>query len=369
VEGLPDAVAIADRAEAGQGLTRPELAVLMAYGKIQLFREMVETEVPDDPWFEQVLEGYFPAPLMRYAPEMRRHRLRREIIATVVANDVVNRCGPSFPGRLMAAAGCDARAFFVGYEAARAVLDLARLWESVEALDNQIPARAQLLLLRQLARQLRGLTFWFARRAYRQGEGVTALIDRYAKPAQALKVVAPEVLTPVERADLDALADQLIAAGAPEEIAQAVVELQPLTVAADLADLAEASHWPVENVARLHHKVGEVFGFDRLRAAAGSHSAGDIFERTAVRRLVEDLLAEQTTVARAVMAKARKASAGADGEAVKAAIATWAASAQDAVAQAGRTMGEIESAPGGWTFAKLTIAHGALRELAVRAEG
>ncbi|WP_300577897.1 NAD-glutamate dehydrogenase [Phenylobacterium sp.] len=369
VEGLPDPVAIAERAEAGRGLTRPELAVLMAYGKIQLFREMVETEVPDDPWFEQVLEGYFPAPLMRYAPEMRRHRLRREIIATVVANDVVNRCGPSFPGRLMAAAGCDARAFFVGYEAARAVLDLARLWESVEALDNQIPARAQLLLLRQLARQLRGLTFWFARRAYRQGEGVTALIDRYAKPAQALKALAPEVLTPVERADLDTLAEQLVAAGAPQDMAKAVAELQPLTVAADLVDLAEASSWPVENVARLHHKVGEVFGFDRLRAAAGSHSAGDIFERTAVRRLVEDLLAEQTTVARAVMAKARKAGAGADGEAAKAAIATWAAAAQDAVAQARRTMAEIESAPGGWTFAKLTIAHGALRELAVRAEG
>ncbi|HMO44120.1 MAG TPA: NAD-glutamate dehydrogenase, partial [Phenylobacterium sp.] len=72
VEGLPDAAAIAQRQEAGQGLTRPELAVLMAYGKIQLFREMVETDVPDDPWFERVLEGYFPAPLRPYAEPMRR---------------------------------------------------------------------------------------------------------------------------------------------------------------------------------------------------------------------------------------------------------------------------------------------------------
>ncbi|MDP3382866.1 MAG: NAD-glutamate dehydrogenase, partial [Phenylobacterium sp.] len=345
VEGLPDAAAIAERAEAGRGLTRPELAVLMAYGKIQLFREMVETEVPDDPWFEQVLEGYFPKPLMRYAPEMRRHRLRREIIATVVANDVVNRCGPSFPSRLMAAAGCDARAFFVGYEAARAVLDVAALWEAVEARDNDMPARAQLLLLRQLARQLRGLTFWFARRAYRQGEGVSALIDRYAKPARALKALAPEVLTPVERADLDALADRLTAAGAPKDMAKAVVELQPLTIAADLADLAEASRWPIENVARLHHKVGEVFGFDRLRAAAGSHSAGDIFERTAVRRLVEDLLTEQTTVARSVMARARGPAAGADAQAAEAAIKAWSASAADATAAASRTLTEIEQAP------------------------
>ncbi|MDP3299108.1 MAG: NAD-glutamate dehydrogenase, partial [Phenylobacterium sp.] len=181
--------------------------------------------------------------------------------------------------------------------------------------------------------------------------------------------LAPEVLTPVERADLDALAERLTAAGAPEALAHAVVELQPLTIAADLADLAEASRWPVEHVARLHHKVGEVFGFDRLRAAAGGHSAGDIFERTAVRRLVEDLLSEQTAVARAVMGKARGATAGADARSAEAAIKAWSASVRDAVASANRTLAEIESAPGGWTFAKLTIAHGALRELAVRAEG
>src|SRR6185312_14900730 len=111
VEGLPDGNQIAERAQAGRGLTRPEHAVLLAYGKLELKREIVASDAPDDPFFERLLVDYFPKPLRKWAEPMRRHRLRRDIIATVVANDIINRCGPSFPNRLMPAAGADAQAF------------------------------------------------------------------------------------------------------------------------------------------------------------------------------------------------------------------------------------------------------------------
>jgi len=93
--------------------------VLLAYGKLELKREIVATEAADDPFFERLLEDYFPKPMHKWAQPMRRHRLRRDIIATVVANDVVNRCGPSFPSRLMPAAGADAQAFIAGYASAK----------------------------------------------------------------------------------------------------------------------------------------------------------------------------------------------------------------------------------------------------------
>ena len=111
--------------QAGKGLTRPELAVLLAYGKLELKREIVATDAPDDPFFEAAAGGLFPqGRCASTTTPMRRHRLRREIIATVVANEMVNRCGPTFPARLMAAAGCDAAAFTAGYEAAKAVLGI-----------------------------------------------------------------------------------------------------------------------------------------------------------------------------------------------------------------------------------------------------
>ncbi|WP_304176129.1 NAD-glutamate dehydrogenase, partial [Phenylobacterium aquaticum] len=367
VEGLPDATVIAERAAAGLGLTRPEEAMLLAYGKLELSHDMVASTAPDDPWFEQILEGYFPKGLRKYADVLKRHRLRREIIATVVANDAINRCGPSFPTRLMAAASCDARAFVTGYEAAKVVLDLPRLWDAVAALDNQIPAAGQMALFRRLAYTLRGQTFWLARRAFREGLKVQPLINRYAPGASALKAMGSDILSPVEQGQLEAQTAKLVAAGAPEALARQVAGLQPLTITADLVDLAEASSWTLPQVARLYYETGARFAFDRLRAAAGGFTAGDAFERVAVRRLLEDLLAEQAAVTRAIMAFAGSSDAGADPARARASVASWAALRRETVESAAKAIEEIEAASGGWTFAKLTIANAALRELA--AEG
>jgi len=367
VEGLPDAVVIAERAAAGKGLTRPELAVLLAYGKLELKREIVAGEAPDDPAFEALVEGYFPKGLRRWRAPMRRHRLRRDIIATVIANDVIDHCGPSFPSRLMAAAGCEATAFTAGYEAAKAVLEVPGLWDATAALDGQIPAAGQMALFRRLAAALRGATFWLARRAGRERLDVEALLRRYSPGFRSLRRLMPAILSPVERAAVEARVAQLTDAGAPPEAAREVAILQPLTTAADLIDLAEASSWPLPNVARLYHAAGETFGFDRVRAAAGAYAVGDSFERTALRRLLEDLLIQQAGLTHAVMAFAGGPQAGQDADHAREAVASWAALRRDKAELAGRTIGEIESAGGPWTFAKLTIANAALRELTTAA--
>lgn len=364
VEGLPDANVIGERRQAGKGLTRPEEAVLLAYGKLELKGDMAGSEVADDPYFEQLLEGYFPKGVRKYDDALRRHRLRREIIATVVANDAINRCGPSFPTRLKAAASCDVTAFVTAYEAAKTVLGLPALWDQVSALDGKIPAAGQMALYRRLAYTLRGETFWLARRAARGGQGVSALIKRYGPGAATLKKLTPEILSPVERERLEAQVTRLTEAGAPEALARQVANLQPLTTAVDLVDLAEASSWELPGVAQVYQQVGEIFAFDRLRAAAGGFTAGDSFERTAVRRLVEDLLAEQAAVTREVMAFCGNVQAGESFETAHAAIASWAALRHDAVEAARKAVEEIEASGGPWTFAKLTIANAALRALA-----
>lgn len=364
VEGLPDINVIAERRQAGKGLTRPEEAVLLAYGKLELKGDMADSPVADDPYFEDLLEGYFPKGIRKFDDALRRHRLRREIIATVVANDAINRCGPSFPTRLMAAASCDVTAFVTAYEAAKAVLDLPALWDQVSALDGKVPAAGQMALYRRLAYTLRGETFWLARRAARGGHGVEALVKRYGPGAATLKKLLPDVLSAVERERLEAQVARLTAAGAPEALARQVAGLQPLTVAVDLVDLAEAAEWPLAGAARLYQQVGEAFAFDRLRAAAGGFTAGDAFERTAVRRLVEDLLAEQAAVTRAIMGFCGQPQAGESADAVQAAITSWTALRRETADAARKAVEEIEAAGGPWSFAKLTIANAALRELA-----
>jgi glutamate dehydrogenase len=367
VEGLPDALAIADRLQSGRGLTRPELAVLLAYGKLELKREMVATEAPDDPFFEARLESYFPKPLRKWKEPIRAHRLRRDIIATVFANDMVNRCGPSFPPRLMAAAGCSVTALTSAYETAKAALDFETLWDRVAALDLKVPATGQMALFRRLVASLRGATFWLARRAERDGLDIEELARRYVPGFRRLHAEMPQILSAVERSAVENRVAQLVQAGAPEAIARDVAVLGPLTTAADLVDLAEASSWPLAAVARLYHATGSAFAFDRLRAAAGEFRAGDLFERTALRRLLEDLLAEQAQLTRAIMAFAGAHQAGDDAEHARDAVASWTALRREQAQLARATVDEIEAAGGTWSFAKLTIANAALRQLAAEA--
>jgi len=364
VEGLPDRAEIAERLTAGKGLSRPEMAVLLAYGKLELKREIVASGAPDDDYFEGLLEGYFPKAMRKWAEPMRRHRLRRDIIATVVANDIINRCGPSFAGRLMPAAGADARSLTAGYEAAKVVLGLPAIWNAVAALDGKAPASGQMALFRRLASTLRGATFWLARRAARDRLSVDALVKSYGPGFANLLKLTPAILSPVEQGQVSMLAQRLIEAGAPEGLARQAAALQPLTTAADLVDLAEASSWPLANVARLYHAAGAAFGFDRVRQAAGVYAVGDQFERTALRRLIEELLTQQAELTRGLMAFTGSAQAGEDAEAARDAVASWAALRREKAQVARNTIDEIEAAGGGWTFAKLTIANAALRELA-----
>ncbi len=367
VEGLPDAAGIAERAQAGRSLTRPELAVLLAYGKLELKREIVASEAADDPFFERLLEAYFPKAMRKWSEPMRRHRLRRDIIATVVANDVINRCGPSFPGRLMPAANADAQAFIAGYEAAKTVLGVPALWDSVAALDGKIPAAAQMALFRRLSAALRGSTFWLARRAARDKLEVDGLIRTYGASFQGLLKLMPGILSPIEQSAVENRVRELIEAGAPVDKARAVAALQPMTIAGDLVDLAEASSWPLANVARLYHAVGESFCFDRVRQAAGGYAVGDNFERTALRRLIEDLLIQQSELTRTIMAFSGGPQCADTAVDAHHATSAWTTLRHGKVNAARRTIDEIEAAGGAWSFAKLTIANAALRELA--AEG
>ncbi len=369
LEGLPSASAIAARLTAGKGLTRPELAVLLAYGKLELFDDIVASAAPDDPWFETTLDAYFPKAMAPFAADVRRHRLRREIIATAIANDMVNLCGPSFPARLREAAGCDVGGLVAAFEAARQILRFSDAWTRVERLDGKIPADAQAALYRELSQTLRGETFWLARRAARAAPSVQDLVRAYRPAVDTLKRLVPGVLSPFEQKAAVRRAAVWIRAGAPKDIAHAVAIMRPLTLAANLSDLAHAHGWPLAEAAHVYHRVGGVFGFDKLRAAAGAHPPADAYERLATRRLLEDTLDEQASLAGQVMAAAGKP----NGEDAKnpaaqagalAAVAAWSSDRAQPIRAAKRTFEDIEHAPGGWTFAKLTLANSALRALA-----
>ncbi|GAW42377.1 NAD-specific glutamate dehydrogenase [Brevundimonas sp. SH203] len=362
VEGLPNDVRVKEMMAGDIALTRPELAVLTAYAKLELSDDIVASNAPEDPFFEQILVRYFPDALARFEPEMKSHRLRREIIATVMANEVVNMCGPTFPDRLRGSAECDTTALIIAFEAARRVFRLDEAWDAVSGLDLKISAKAQVALYREIAMVLRRQTFWMARRA-KAGVSVQGLIDRYRPIADALQAEGAPVLSRFEQGRLDARVKTFADLGAPEDLVRSIAIMRPLVAASDIGDLAQETGWPVAAMARLYHQVGAAFDFDRLRAAAGSIPSADHFDRLAVRRLIEDLMNEQAALTRAV-AGASDPSVGVSEDAAEGAVDAWIGSKQAAVEGVRASVDEIEQSGSGWTFAKLTIANATIRDLA-----
>jgi glutamate dehydrogenase len=368
VEGLPGQAAVSELAAANRGLTRPELAVLLAYGKLELKHDIVATAAPDDPYFLKTLEAYFPPELAQFEDAMTRHRLRREIIATVLANDMINKAGPTFPNRLRAAAGCDPVALVTAFEAAKRVFRLDEAWVAVEKLDLKIPAETQLALFQELALLLRRQTFWLARRAVRSGETVDSLVKAYQPAADLLRAEGLQLLSPFERDDVEARTRAFVEAGAPKDLARTIASMRPLMAASDMADIAKATKWEPMAAARVYHAVGAAFGFDRLRAAAGTLASRDPFERNAVRRQIEEMLTEQADQTRAVISATRGKDAGGDFASAHATVEAWASRHIERADSARKALADIEAAAGGWSFAKLTIVNAALGGLAQAAK-
>ena len=368
VETLPGPAAIAELQAAGKGLTRPELAVILAYGKLDLSADTVQSAAPDDPFFASTLNGYFPRALEPFEGEMQRHRLRREIIATVLANDIVNIVGPTFPSRLKQATGCDTAGVIRYFVAARAILRLDEAWDAVSALDARAPAKGQLALYQEVAMLLRRQAYWLARRAPMPDASLDALIAAYRPAADRLRAEGAGLFSSFVRSQAEARVKDMVQDGAPQDLADSLAALQPLMTVSNLADMAGQAEWDVLAVGRVYHAVEAAFGFDRLRAAAGTLAGGgDHYERMAVRRLIEDLLSEQLKLTGAVIAFAQTQQAASDAGAAGAAVESWSALRREAVQATRKTLDEIEAAPGGWSFAKLTILNAALNTLAAAA--
>ncbi len=354
VEGLPSNSALEARRTAGQGLYRPEIAVTTAYGKIVLFDDIVASTAPDDDGLQYIGIDYFPAPLHQYSDAIARHRLRREIISTVLANDIVNLAGPSFVSRTMRGAGVDTAAVVLAFEATRQLFDIRGLWAQVNALDTKVPAAAQTALYRELASFVRHQTYWMARRFAQVSHTLADMVAPYADGVKTLLGLDAAAFNDTTRIHIADRVAALTGLGAPDDIALTVARLTALHHAGDIIDLAAGPKKDLVKTAELYFLTGERFGFEKLSDGAGNLASADPWDRMATRRLIEDVRAEQKAVVNAMMKRMR-----ADEE-PQAIAESWEAENNSLTEPLQQMMQDM--ATGGWSFAKLTIVNAVLRE-------
>jgi glutamate dehydrogenase len=355
IEFLPSDDEIAERAATKQGLTSPERAVLLAYGKMWLYDELLESDVPEDALVADMLPDYFPKPLQsRYSEAMQRHPLKREILATHLTNALVNRTGTTFVHRLMEET--DARPSDIVRAAlmSRDVFDLDDVWRSIDALDNLVADEVQARMFVDVVRLLDDTSLWFLGHLKHNRQDAKGLLARCHEAAQRLAPQLPALLPSAQLDAWYARRRELEEAGVESSLAARVASGEIATAVLDSAEVAACSERSLELVASVYFGIGTVLDYRGIaeRAMALPISTHwDLLARAAA-------LEEFARLKRALTVSALEQSRGIDAPDVI--VESWRAKHAEAIDRYTRLLGELR-ASGGASLSMLLVV---VREMA-----
>ncbi|HVY58908.1 MAG TPA: NAD-glutamate dehydrogenase [Xanthobacteraceae bacterium] len=353
VEFLPDDMELAERRRRTQPLTRPELAVLLAYAKLALYDDLLASAVPDDAYLAHELGRYFPQAVAKKFPRaLDHHRLRREIIATQLANSMVNRGGPSFGVRIADQTGAGPDRIAAAFAAVRDSYGMTALNTAIEGLDNKIPAELQLGLFIQVQDLLLDRIVWFLRHTD-LSRGLAGIVEHHREAIGAVAAALDQALPAAAAAARRARVGELVAGGAPEELARRIADLPALAAAPDISVVSDRTGRPVAEVAATYFAGEDFFRLDRIVAAARGIVISDYFDRLALDRALDSIGDAQRRLTAGMIAN------GATGPA---AVEAWVGSRAHEVERIRGAIHEI--AGSGLTLSKLSVAASLLGDLA-----
>ncbi len=314
IEFLPSDAEIAERKARGLGLTRPELAVLLSYSKLVVFQQLLESDVPEDPYLSKELVRYFPEPLQKkYAKAMEQHRLKREIIATAVTNSTINRMGATFLLRMQEDSGRTTGEVAKAFTITRETLDARALWAQIDALDGKVPESVQIDALQVIWSLQRSMTRWLLARPGAIPDIATA-VERYHdgyRDIRAGEAILPDSQRPAYEASLA----QWRAKGLPEDLALQLAALPYLEPCADIIEVARERRLKAVDVARVHFRLGDALHVPWLIEQIDQLPVEGRWHAVARGVLRDELAAQQRTLVGQVLATAGN---GADAK-----VASW----------------------------------------------
>jgi len=297
LEFLPDDMEIADRRRRGQALTRPELAMLLAYAKTTLYHDLLNSAVPDDPYLGRELARYFPKPVVeRFSDEVAKHRLRREIIATQLSNSMINRGGPTLVIRIGDQTGAAPAGIAAAFAAVRDSYAMTDLNSAIDALDAKISGKLQLELYAAVQDLLLDRVVWFLRNLD-LSKGLADVVEHYRGGIAAVAGVLDRVLSNEAAAVRTARITALTTARVPEDLARRIASLPVLAAAPDVVLVADRTHKPVAEVAATYFAAGTFFRLDRILNAARSIQVTDYFDRLALDRTLDSISEAERRIA------------------------------------------------------------------------
>jgi len=351
LEFLPDDMEIAERRRRSQALTRPELSVLLAYAKLSLNHELVQSNVPDDPYLGRELERYFPKAIADKFPDaLAHHRLRREIIATQLANSMINRGGPSLLVRIADQTGASAARIAAAFAAVRDSYGMTALNSEIDALDTKISGALQLELYQAVEDLLLDRLVWFLRNVD-LAQGLAAIVAHYREGIAAVEAALDAALPEAAAAARKAREAALRKEGVPAALARRLAAVPALVAAPDIVMVAERTGRAIADVAATYFAAAAFFHLDHIASAARGIVISDYFDRLALDRAL-DAIGDAERRLTAAMAG--------NGTGAKA-VEAWVAPRKAEVERIRMAVNEIANS--GLTLSKLSVAASLLADL------
>ena len=306
LEFLPSDEVLAERKMAKTGLTRPELSVLISYVKGDLKQTLIDSSLPDDPLLAGEMYKVFPQALnQKFHKELGEHQLRREIIATQIANDMVNHMGITFVERLNQSTGADAPSIALAWIIARDVFRLDSWWDKIESLDYQVSARLQMQLMQDLMRVIRRAVRWLLRN--RRAElNIQSHVERFADGVWAITSSLPDYLGEQVRNNWGKRHDELVDAGVPKDLASVLAGTGYLYSSLGIIEAREATGMPLKTVANLYYELGDQLDLTWFAEAITALTPGSHWQALARESFREDLDWQQRALTSGVLQMAEK---------------------------------------------------------------
>ena len=288
VELLPRSEIMRERSQSKTWLTRPELAVLMAYTKIVLFDDLVASDLPDDLYFEETQANYFPKEIRRYSRAMSSHRLKREIISTVVANRTIDVAGPAILLRLRENTGASDPEIVRSIEMARKLIGLDDLLEQINKLDNRVSSDVQSSMVIDCTVALFKAATWLNHKEKRSS--IVDTVKKYRPAMNEYRTIMSDEFSSFLAGQVSDRAKSLRSQHVPKTLAWEVASARQLAEGLNMASMALEDGLNVQKSAKAYFSIGNLLQIDRLKYdAVGALPDISYWDRMAARRKVFDL--------------------------------------------------------------------------------
>lgn len=289
LEFLPNQKALMERKTSGLGLTRPEIAVLLAYTKMYLKQDILASDVPEDPFFVKYLKMAFPKIICdKFLPELKEHSLRREIIATQLGKNITDHMGVNFVERLQRETGASVAFIMRAYVIAESIYGMEDLWRQLEALDYKVSTSTQQKMMLQIYYLIRRATRWFLR-SHKPDINIEKAIKDYSKPIAELIQQLPELLGEADLEKLMSETESFKEEGVSEDLARKVASWNALFTSLDIVEATMKHGLPIADVAKVYYQLGSLLELNWLRDQMNAYSMENHWDELARSGLRDDL--------------------------------------------------------------------------------